>query len=193
MVGTKERILDTAITLFNAEGTAAVSTNHIATALGISPGNLYYHFPNKEAIIRACLERLYAVWDTVFSLPADRAPTLADMEGLIRANFAVLWDYRFVYRELIALLRRDEALRERYVAVRQRGFADFRLLFAAFGAAGVLRLPADEAEVDRLAELCWLISEFWLPSVEVGAREVTPEQMQAGVALMLQVLQPFVL
>ncbi len=41
---TKQAILTTAIDLFNDKGTAAVSTNHIAEAMGISPGNLYYHF-----------------------------------------------------------------------------------------------------------------------------------------------------
>ena len=41
---TKERILSAALRLFNSQGTAGVSTNHIAEAAGLSVGNLYYHF-----------------------------------------------------------------------------------------------------------------------------------------------------
>ena len=54
-VSTKEAIVITAIELFNEKGTAAVSTNRIAEAMGISPGNLYYHFRNKEEIIHGSL------------------------------------------------------------------------------------------------------------------------------------------
>ena len=59
-MSTREKILDTALALFNKEGTAAISTNHIAEAAGISPGNLYYHFRNKEEVIRELFERLSA-------------------------------------------------------------------------------------------------------------------------------------
>ena len=55
----RERIVDTALQLFNERGSATVSTNHIAAAARISPGNLYYHFRNKEEIVRALFERLF--------------------------------------------------------------------------------------------------------------------------------------
>ncbi|MCP4396089.1 MAG: helix-turn-helix transcriptional regulator, partial [bacterium] len=42
--GTKSRIIKTAVRLFNEQGTRAISTRHIARELGMSPGNLYYHF-----------------------------------------------------------------------------------------------------------------------------------------------------
>ena len=58
----RQRIIDAALMLFNDQGTGAVSTNHIADAAGISPGNLYYHFRNKEEIIRVLFERLFAAW-----------------------------------------------------------------------------------------------------------------------------------
>lgn len=191
-MGTRERILATALRLFNESGTAAVSTNHIADALGISPGNLYYHFRNKEEIIRALFEQQFARWDAGYGLPDDRMPTLGDLQQLVRASFVTAWEYRFMYRELIALLRRDEPLHRRWVEIRARGFTGFHELMDLFVAAGVLRAPDDPAVVTRLAELCWLISEFWLASVEVSGETVDAVQMERGVALMLQVLDPFI-
>lgn len=189
---TRERILATALRLFNESGTAAVSTNHIAEALGMSPGNLYYHFRNKEEIIRALFEQQFARSDALYALADDRPPTLDDLQGLVRATFAMSWDYRFIYRELIALLRRDEALHARWVEVRARGFTGFGELVRLFVAAGVLCDPGSPAVTERLAELCWLVSEFWLASVEVSGQTVDQTQIERGVALMLQVLDPYI-
>src|SRR5262245_38361539 len=189
---TRERILATALRLFNDSDTATVSTNHIASALGISPGNLYYHFRNKEEIIRALFEQQFARWDEAYAFPDDRLPNLDDLQQLVRASFVTAWEYRFMYRELIALLRRDGQLHQRWVEIRARGFAGFHELFNLFVAAGVLRDPGDPAVVTRLAELVWLISEFWLASVEVSGETVDAAQMERGVGLMLQVLEPFI-
>lgn len=190
---TRDRILKTALDLFNESGTAAVSTNHIAEALGMSPGNLYYHFGNKEEIIRALFEQQFALNDQIYALPDDQQPTLIDLQNLVRAAFQMSWEYRFVYRELIALLRRDALLQSRWAAVRARGFVGFHELVAQFVAAGVLRDPGDPAVTTRLAELCWLISEFWLASVEVSGEAMGTQQIERGIALMLQVLDPYIL
>jgi AcrR family transcriptional regulator len=192
-MNTRDRILDAALRLFNQSGTAAVSTNHIADALGISPGNLYYHFRNKEAIIRELFEQQYAHWDAMYSLPSDRMPTLDDMWRMVNNTFPVSWDYRFIYRELIALLRRDDELSRRWVEVRARGFDGFRQLIEVFAAAGVLRSPNDPEVVTRLAELIWMINEFWLASVEVSGQAVDAAQMAHGAELMRQVLEPFII
>ena len=50
-VKTRDRIVAESLELFNAQGERNVTTNHIAAHLGMSPGNLYYHFRNKQAII----------------------------------------------------------------------------------------------------------------------------------------------
>ena len=189
---TRDRILDTALRLFNESGTATVTTNHIADALGISPGNLYYHFRNKDEIIRELFEQLFTRWDNLIDLPPGQMPTLDDLQLIVRANYTAMFAYRFIYRELIALLRRDEALRIRWLEVRERGYAGFHELFGVFVAAGVLRDPGGEAVVTQLADLCWLISEFWPPSVEVSGQTLDTTQLERGVALMLQVLKPYI-
>ncbi len=187
---TKDRILATALELFNIHGTAAVSTNHIAEAMGISPGNLYYHFPNKTAIISALFEQQFDHADRIFDLPTDRPPTLADVMALVRANFAMLYDYRFIYREMLALLRQDPDLHRRYLAVRARGYDGFNTLIDAFSAANILYMPT-AATLGHLTELCWLISEFWLASLEMQAIPINDQHLQRGVDLMMAVLQPY--
>ena len=191
-MSTREKILDTALTLFNKDGTAAVSTNHIAAAASISPGNLYYHFHNKEEIIRALFERLYAANDAGFELPAGKMPSLDDLQAFIRFNYKTLWEYRFVYRELVALLRNDPELKIRFFEVRQRGFEGFRHLVNAFAAAGMLQALETAEEIENLAQVIWIISEFWLNSLEISGKTVNESQMERGVDLMLQVLKPYI-
>ena len=52
---TRERILLTALTLFNKHGENAVTSVDIALELDISPGNLYYHFKGKESMVVALM------------------------------------------------------------------------------------------------------------------------------------------
>ena len=74
MTSTKERILATSLELFNRLGERNVTTNHIAEALGISPGNLYYHFRNKGDIVFALFERYQATVEAFLQVPPDRPP-----------------------------------------------------------------------------------------------------------------------
>lgn len=191
-MSTRKKILDTALALFNKDGTAAVSTNHIAEAAGISPGNLYYHFRNKEEIIRQLFEQLHVANDQGFRFPADKSPTLEDLKKLVRTSYKILWRYRCLYRELPALLRNDDELKGRFLSVRKRGFEDFHQLFNAFIDAGVLRAPGTQEAIDNLAEVIWMITEFWLSNLEISGRTVDKSQMERGVQLMMQILKPYI-
>jgi len=182
--------------LFNETGTGTASTNHLAAAAGISVGNLYYHFKNKEEVIRALFERYSGDTDRTFSLSPDHAPTLEDLERMISENFVVLWKYRFFYRERIALIQRDPVLAERYYTVRERGFVGFRHLVHAFTEAGLLRAPQSETELNQLAQVCWIVSDFYLPFIEAESAttslpELASRHQEEGTALLRFVLKPY--
>jgi AcrR family transcriptional regulator len=191
-MNTKERIIETAIRLFNAQGTGAVSTNHIAEALSMSPGNLYYHFRNKEEIIRAILERMIVRWEALYAFPEERAPRLTDAQQIVTENLLLVWDYRFFYRELSALVQRDPVLKGRYQQIRRERLANLEALLQQFVSAPSPRSPHTRTSITNLARLCWLISDYWLPFLEIDGELVLPEVIEQGVALYMQVLQPYV-
>ena len=61
-------------------------------------------------------ERLRSDLDSVYGPPATRAPDLADLDGVLRGHLQTLWHYRFIYREIAALVQRDPELRYQAVA-----------------------------------------------------------------------------
>lgn len=109
MMKTRDRILLTSVELFNKNGVVAVTTNHIAKEMGISPGNLYFHFSNKEDIVRHLFkimcDKTYQLWD---QQKDDQG--LADPIDVIEKNFELFWEYRFFHREMYYLRRKDEIL-----------------------------------------------------------------------------------
>jgi len=190
MSRTKERILHIAIGLFNSQGTGPVSTNHIADAAGISPGNLYYHYPNKAAIIRAIMDAMYTDWNAVWELPSHREPSLSDLQAKLHDNFELLWRYRFFYREAIALFQQDEELKSRHIAMTMQRLADQGAFAKRFIAAGVLHSFRDEAHIEQTLTVCWMIAMNWLSFLEMNGLEINEQQFARGVSLIETLLEP---
>lgn len=150
---------------------------------------MYYHYRNKEEIIRALFNDFDQRTEAIFVLSQDRFPNLSDLESLIEANFAVQWEYRFLFRDLMSLLRRDPELEITYRQHRQRGFEGNRELIRIFAANGIIAPFKDEQDLDVLTRLIWLVSDFWLSSLELGGEPITPKTFQLGVALLRRIAQ----
>ncbi|WP_287081243.1 TetR/AcrR family transcriptional regulator [Methylobacterium sp.] len=115
---TRTRILAVSLALFNARGLGHVTTAEIAAAAGIREGNLQYHFPRKRGLVEA----LFAAFETEAVAVAGRMPAdPAAPEALLayqRAWFDLMWRYRCVYRDGIAMVEIAPALRARVHTLR---------------------------------------------------------------------------
>ncbi|WP_423067793.1 TetR/AcrR family transcriptional regulator [Devosia sp. CN2-171] len=191
MSTTKDRILDAALVLFNERGTDNVTTNHIAEALGMSPGNLYYHYRNKAEIVRALFVRIQDEWAGNYAMPEGSTPSIKMMETMLAGNFAIQARYRFFFRDLTLLLNSDPELAAAYRANRQEGIANTVFLVRLFVEAGVIESPGDADAVDDLAQLLWLVGDFWLVFKDVGGAPFTQADSDHGVRMFRRILAPY--
>jgi len=95
---TKTKILKTALALFNNEGESAVSSVDIASVIGISPGNLYYHYKGKDEIIVELFADFEEEIRQVLSSPVREPLRLEDNWVYLYIIFEEIYDFRFFYK-----------------------------------------------------------------------------------------------
>lgn len=189
MGDTKERIIDTAIRLFNESGTASVSTNHVAGAMSISPGNLYYHFRNKDEIVAAAFDRVEAQLAAIWAVEGQLA-----RHGELRERFAgtlmAFHDHRFVVRELCALSVHSPLLRERSRALLEWLSELVRSIVEERAREGMRSPVGGVGESRRAADTLLGVLLSFVPLCELRGRAISAETAEEGAELVLSVLDP---
>jgi len=161
-ISTKDKILATALKMFNETSTQASTTNHIAAEMGISPGNLHYHFKNREEIVRT----LYHNKNAESILSVDKFPSsIVELLEHQKMLNKVFWKYRFFQRELSILLFRDPAFKEEYIkdniSHRTRIIAIYKNLVEN----GDLHVRYDN-ELEHLADMVLLVVQYYISFCE---------------------------
>jgi AcrR family transcriptional regulator len=110
---TRKKILEASIDLFNKQGIQNVTTEKIATKIGISPGNLTYHFKRKQDLVMEILITLQDRMSEVLSPPLEAKIPKYGAQYLINIMHT-FWEFRFFFNALTYLLSKDKKLREEY-------------------------------------------------------------------------------
>jgi AcrR family transcriptional regulator len=186
---TRQRILDASLALFNAQGEPNVTTNHIADELEISPGNLYYHFRNKDDIIEHLFGRYEERIDAALGAPEGRLPGLEDIWLQLHQVFECIWDYRFLYRDLANILSRNRRLRIRFARILRRADEQTHTVMRGLSQGGVMRASADE--LDAAATNVLVIATFWLNYASARGDKDEQASIRAGIVQVMMLLAPF--
>lgn len=179
---TRERIIQASLELFNAQGERSVTTNHIAAHLGISPGNLYYYFRNKQAIIAELFGQYEAHVDSFLRVPQERALTIDDKTFYLEALLAAMWHYRCLHRDLEHLLESDTELAERYRLFSQRCLENAQRIYQGFVDAGILRMSPQQ--IEALTLNAWIIMTSWvrfLCTTRGVAADLSQDMLRRGI------------
>ena len=141
---TAERILEVTLELFNRFGEPNVSTTLISAELNISPGNLYYHYPAKDELINSLFDRYEKALDELLAA-ADGVRNIEDAWLFFHMLFELIWQYRFLYRDLNDLLSKNRRLETHFQFILKNKARAVQGLLDALSSASAVRIERQEA------------------------------------------------
>ncbi|MDB5842263.1 MAG: TetR/AcrR family transcriptional regulator [Herminiimonas sp.] len=175
---TRERILELSLRLFNEFGEPNITTTVIAEELNISPGNLYYHFRNKDDIVNSIFTQFEGEIGRMLAVPADRRPNMEDVWLYLHLMFELVWRYRFFYRDLNDLLSRNRTLELHFKQILAHKIKVAKQLCEGLRADGALQ--ASDMEIDALSANMVVVATYWLSYEYVrNPRKYTEQQVMA--------------
>ena len=190
---TAERVLETTLSLFNRFGELNVTTTLIASQMGISPGNLYYHFPTKEELINVLYEHFETRFEDLLNSPSPS--NLEEAKTIFFALVKQIWDYRFLFRDLSHFLSKNRHLELEFPKLIRRQSDFFNQCLQNLHEQGCLKLQSEQA--CQIAKVMSQLVTHWISEEYVHSprQALEPEQAEPSqarvIALLFEQVAPF--
>jgi len=113
---TKQRILVVSLALFNELGEPNVTTVDISNEMDISPGNLYYHYRNKDEIV----DHIFQTFDAELLAILNTQNELTDLVEywlFLRLIIEKNWHNRFIFRDMNNILGKYKPLHRKVIRI----------------------------------------------------------------------------
>ncbi len=159
---TKQKILESAIRLFNWDDVANVRLQQIADETGISVGNLAYHFKNKEAIVIAVYEGLFEEFAQILSTYMT-SPKLTDFDLQMEQYHRFFTKYKFYLIDLFEIERSYPLIMDRWRECVNKMLLQIRKRLDYNVNRGILHPEPMPGVYDTLTNNIWMTIVFWRP------------------------------
>ena len=156
---TAQRILEVTLDLFNRFGEPNCSTTLISAEMGISPGNLYYHYPAKDELINALFDRYERALNEILQA-ADGVENVEDAWLFFHMLFELIWSYRFLYRDLNDLLSKNRRLETHFQFILKNKGRAMHGVLDGLSRSGVVKMTGAEAAPTATAMV--VVVTYWL-------------------------------
>lgn len=189
MNATKEKILASALELFNAEGYFNVRMRAIADASGLSVGNLTYHFKKKPEILWALYEQMTAIFDARLAEAPTTQASLAHMQSEIERSMRIMLDYRFFWLETIYILQEEAQIANHFKKAYQLRLQGMELYLGRLVEAGELRAPRDRQDHALVAKHMISFSNNWIMEMELSGASASAQSVKEKSGELMAYLQ----
>lgn len=188
---TRDRILVTSLELFNLCGEPNVTTIDIANEMDISPGNLYYHFRNKDEIIFELFQSFESAIHEVLLSPLDVGLDMMDYWMYVHLIFEKIWEYRFLYRDPNTILERNERLQKKFNRILDKKRESALSIVERMRQEEMIEIGEQEAE--RLATNATMTVTYWLNFQHIRhlSTHDEPDDLGLGVYQVMSLFSPY--
>ncbi|MCG8669470.1 MAG: TetR/AcrR family transcriptional regulator, partial [Pseudomonadales bacterium] len=178
--------------LFNLCGEPNVTTIDIANEMDISPGNLYYHFRNKDEIIYELFLLFEASILEVLETPQTSDQEIVDYWMYIHIIFEKIWEYRFFYRDLVSILERNDKLQKRFNRILDKKGVACAGILASMSDAGIIE-STDTKLQQAIATNVVMTATYWLNYQQIRnlGKELPEEDLGQGVYQVMSLIAPY--
>ncbi|MEO0435444.1 MAG: TetR/AcrR family transcriptional regulator [Pseudomonadota bacterium] len=188
---TKGRILLVSLDLFNRFGFERVTTAQLAEAAEILEGTLWYHFKAKKDLPLAHLDALEATLEKHLDLSSINGPD--DIAEHMIGTFDLLWDFRYLLREPIAVIQEEADGRARLKRIYE--YVERRIEGRLLQIEAMGWIDLSNANVNTLAVSCFLIGRYWLDyaTIRFGDDLDARAFRRIGIHQLVSLLTPYLL
>lgn len=164
---TKEKILETARILFNTHGISAISSKSIAEEMGISYGNLCYHFPKKDDIILQLYLNMQKNVEQQFKNIKEEVINLEFMLSRLKILFEEIYKYKFIYLGITKVVRHFDHIKKHAQDQFDQRWNILDTISGFLIANGYMKAFKDDRQKDMLIHALLMVSNSWISDAEV--------------------------
>ena len=190
MDSTREKIFKCAIDLFNDKGVSHVTLRDIAERVGISIGNLAYHFKNKDFIIAEAFDRMEDEKMNILS-GVQQIPSFENINNQVEPLLNISKKYRFFFLDTVQILKSFPAIKHKHQAYVENSIRYVKaVLDYSVGSGNMRPEPEDDKGLYwRVATTAWMHLYFW--PAEVAIRGKNDPDLGEVKKMMWGVIKPY--
>ena len=174
-IKTKDKILQSAIELYNTAGVQTITSRHIAAEIGISHGNLDYHYKTKEEIILAIYDRMRDEMSDYFITRKANSSSIEHVHLLLIQLEEFQYKYRFINLDVLEITRAFPRISDLLQKTSEYRKQQLNVLFQEFLADGYM-LEIEKNLLEQTLHIIRIIITFWLSQREVLATDKFTEK-----------------
>lgn len=157
---TKDKIIYKALELYNREGYNNITTRDIANSLGISSGNLHYHYKYSNEIVLKLFEQFADKMSKLLSeFINSKNKSILTLNDYVTTTINIFYDYKFIFLNFIDILRENLEIKMLYLDIYKKRKIEFEKLFLDFKESGIFRKDIPDFISSNIVEQMFIIGD----------------------------------
>lgn len=180
MYNTKQRILEASVRLFNENGMDSVRLQQIAEEVGISVGNLAYHYKNKEAIVESVFEQVFEDFEAIFRQYLSQ-PSLSDFDTQITQFYNFFTKNHFYLSAFFKSSLSTPPHYQQWQVCVTKMIIQLRSRLQFLVMRGDIHPESHSGQYEVLAEQIWMSLVFFVPKSNMMGQPIDPNRYKKTV------------